>query len=288
VIAHAAEAGEDRGRVVVRLGSLALSNTAALEAAVHIARAFQSEIEGIFIEDPDLFEAAAHGFVREVGHFAGRPRPLSNELVTGDTAHFAVAVQRELSQIAARHRIPFKARSIRHGVVAALARACGERGPWNIIGFGEPIDTAEAADLVVDALSNVYGATGYIVAGRRAIWQPGPILVAAEDMDRFAGQLRVARGLAQIEKDQIAVVAIAADDIARDWLDAEVRLASTGNDDVTVMQPVSVEGVADLLPHILASCSPRLVVTRNGGLTAPHQALPRVLAALARPVFLTH
>jgi hypothetical protein len=94
--------------------------------------------------------------------------------------------------------------------------------------------------------------------------------------------------LAQIEKDQIAVVAIAADDIARDWLDAEVRLASTGNDDVTVMQPVSVDGVADLLPHILASCSPRLVVTRNGGLTAPHQALPRVLAALARPVFLTH
>ncbi len=288
MIAHAGEAGEDRGRVVVRLGDLALPNRAAFEAAVHIARAFQSEIEGIFIEDPDLFEAAAHGFVREVSYFAGRPRPLSNDTVTGDTAHFAVAVQRELAEVAARHRVPFKARSIRHGVVPALARACGERGPWNIVAFGEPVETAETAELVRDAIATVYGATGYIVAARRARWSSGPILVAAEDIDRVAGQLRVARGLAQVEKDAVAIVAIGADDIARDWLDAEIRIAAAEAGGVTVLQPVSAETVADLLPHVLASCEPRLVVTRSGGLTAPHNDLPRVLAALACPVFLTH
>lgn len=288
MIAHAAEAGEGRGRVVVRLGSLALSNAGALEAAVHVARAFGSEIEGVFIEDPDLFEAAAHGFVREVGYFAGRPRPLSNAVVTGDTAHFAVAVQRQLSDVAARHRVPFKARSIRHGVVPALARACAERGPWNIIAFAEPVDTAECAELVRDAMSNVYGATGYIVAGRRAKWLPGPILVVAEDMDRFAGQLRVARGLAQVEKDPVAVVAVGVDEVARDWLDAEVRISVGTSSDVILFPAISADNVADLLPHILASCEPRLVVTRSGGVTAPHMALPRVLAALARPAFLTH
>lgn len=288
MIAHVAEASEDRGRVVVRLGSLTLSNRAALEAAVHVARAFQSEIEGVFVEDPDLFEAAAHGFVREVGHFAGKPRPLSNDVVVGDTSHFAVAAQRELADIASSHRVGFKARSIRHGVVPALARACAERGPWNIVAFGEPIVDAEGAEMVAEALSNVFGATGYIVAGRRARWSHGPIIVVAEDTDRLSGQLRVARGLAGIDRDPVAVIAVGADEIGRDWLDSEVRMIVGESADVTQLRPFSADGPAAALPAALSGLLPRMIIARNGGLTLPTLGLQHVLAALSCPVFLTH
>lgn len=288
MIAHVAEAGEDRGRVVVRLGSLTLSSPAALAAAVHVARAFQSEIEGVFIEDPDLFEAAAHGFVREVGHFAGRARPLSHALVAGDTAHLAVALQRELANAAAQHRVRFTARSMRERVVPALAQACAERGPWNIVAFGEPIVTAAAAELLFEALGHVFGATGYLVAGERAQWRRGPVLVVAEDVDRLSGQLRVARGLAAVERDPVWLIPVGVDEIGRDWLESEIRMLAGAASDVRLLPALDTASLADALAPTLAALEPRLIITRNGGLTAPLSELPRVLAALRCPVFLTH
>ena len=50
MIAHVAEAGEDRGRVVLRLGSSGRLSDIALEAAMRVAQAFQSEIESVFVE----------------------------------------------------------------------------------------------------------------------------------------------------------------------------------------------------------------------------------------------
>ena len=73
MIAHVAQTGEDRGRVVLQLGS-AHPSTVALEAAVRVARAFQSEIESLFVEDEQLFDCAAYSFVREVS-LRGGPAP---------------------------------------------------------------------------------------------------------------------------------------------------------------------------------------------------------------------
>ena len=53
MIAHVASSGEDRGRVVLQLGSRT-PNEVALNAAIRIARAFQSEIESLFVEDQQL------------------------------------------------------------------------------------------------------------------------------------------------------------------------------------------------------------------------------------------
>ena len=62
MIAHVAQSGEDRGRVVIRIGS-GHPSTVALEAAVRIARAFGSDLESLFVEDEQLFDCAAYGFV---------------------------------------------------------------------------------------------------------------------------------------------------------------------------------------------------------------------------------
>jgi hypothetical protein len=288
MIAQVAGENGDRGRVVVRLGSFEVPSAAALAAAVHVARAFQSEVEGVFVEDPDLFLAASHGFVREVGHFAGRVRPLSPTVTASDTAHFAVAAQRDLATIAAAHRVRFEARAVREQAVPALARACAERGPWNIVAFGEPIADAEAAERVADALREVAGATGYVVAGRRAGWRRGPVVVAVEDVDRLPGQLRVARGLAAVDRDPVWLVPVASDVIGKDWLEAELRMVEADLADVVVRPAIDAGAVGHALPTTLTAAEPRLVIARNGGLSAPADALPRVLLALDCPVFLTH
>ena len=81
MIAHVAETGENRGRVVLQLGS-AHPSVIALEAAVRIARAFQSEIESVFVEDEQLFDCAAYGFVREVSLSGRQSRTVSADAMT--------------------------------------------------------------------------------------------------------------------------------------------------------------------------------------------------------------
>ena len=72
MIAHVAEAGEGRGRVVLHLTHAAPSPVA-IEAAVRVARAFQSEIESLFVEDAALLDIAAFPFACEIS-LSGRQR----------------------------------------------------------------------------------------------------------------------------------------------------------------------------------------------------------------------
>ena len=71
-VVHVAEAGENRGRVVLRLVSAA-PDRFAIEAALLVARAYQSELESIFIEDQHLVDLCAHPDVHEVS-LCGRER----------------------------------------------------------------------------------------------------------------------------------------------------------------------------------------------------------------------
>ena len=71
MIAHVAEAGEARGRVIVRTTSARASDIA-IQAAVLIAQAYRSEIESLYIEDTELIASARFSFVREISPTGSR------------------------------------------------------------------------------------------------------------------------------------------------------------------------------------------------------------------------
>ena len=76
MIAHVAQTGEDRGRVVLHLRS-GHPSTLAVEAALRVARAFGSDLESLFVEDEQLFDCAAYGFVHEVSLSGRESRAIS-------------------------------------------------------------------------------------------------------------------------------------------------------------------------------------------------------------------
>ena len=288
MIAHVAQAGEDRGRVVVRLGAYAASSPAAIAAAVHVARAFQSEIEGLFVEDPLAFEAASRPFVRALS-LTGAPRSdLSPSSLEYDTGHFAIAVQRELADAARAGRVEFSARVVRNDPIAALAEACAVRGPWNIIVFAEPILDDDRAGLVSAAACSVMGTTAYVAAGRSAAWRGGPVLIALEDTDRLTGMLRAAQRLAAVAGDDIIIQPVAGDDIALDWLEGEIRLTLGDIPGVKVSPRPPQTGSQAVWLAALAASSPRIVLARHGGLIVPASRARLPLASLGCPVFLVH
>ena len=146
MIAHVARSGEDRGRVVLQLGSVNPS-AAALEAAVRVARAFQSEIESLFVEDAQLFDCAAYTFVREVSLTGRQRRVMSPAGMTRDLRHAAQAARRQLEALARRAEVPLRSRVVRDEPLRALAIACAESGPWNVVALAEPFTAGNASPL---------------------------------------------------------------------------------------------------------------------------------------------
>lgn len=286
MIAHAAEAGEDRGRVVVRLGETAAASHAALAAAVHVARAFRSEVEAIFAEHPDIAAAAAHDRLRIVAPHGGERSVLKAALTIG-LNHFATAGARELAGHARSAGVSFSTKVVRDDPIAALSAACVERGPWNIVAFAEPITSPARAAVLNDALARVWGTTAFIATGRLAQWRPGPILAVVEDIERLTGLVRTAERLAALTGEPVLVLPAASDVIGQDWLEGEVALTLAPGAGTTVLPRPAFYGPAAVLSEIERH-RPRLVLARHGGQVIPAEGTHAALAALSAPAFILH
>ena len=287
MIAHVAEAGEDRGRVVVRLGAIAPSSPAALAAAVHVARAFQSEIEAIFIEDPDVAAALAHDRVRMLSHSGTRLKP-AGQAGTDSLTHFALAAQREIATIAKAAAVSFRGQVVHQDALTALSAACSERGPWNIIAFAEPVSTNERAAILNDALARVWGTTAFVAASGRARWRTGPVLAVVEDIERLSGLIRAAKRLAEVGGEDVLLLPAAADVIALDWLESEIALTLAEDPQVKLLSRAEPAGFALPIQAAIAKHKPRIVLARHGGLLIPAEKTAQALAPLPCPVFIVH
>ena len=176
MIAHVAQSGEDRGRVVLQLGS-AHPSAIALEAAVRVARAFQSEIESLFVEDEQLFDCAAYGFVREVSLTGRQRRVMSAAGMTRDLRLAAQAARRQLEALARRAEVPMRSRVVRDEPLRALSIACAETGPWNVVALAEPFTGGNCSSLK-QLLIEIPGMTGLVMVGPKARRVTGPAIIA--------------------------------------------------------------------------------------------------------------
>lgn len=290
MIAHVAAAGEGRGRVVLQLASSGRINEAAIDAALHLATAFQAEVEALFVADPQLFALAQFSFAREIA-FSGRAsRALSESDVEADLAHLASAMQRRVSDAARALGVPCIGRMSRGELVGALTVACAEPGPWNAVVLSvQPCEVSP--DLVAQILSEVGGTTGVVIAGSHAGLKavagtdPGPVAAVVEDLDDLPALLRSAAPLSPGAPAGVRLVMLAASDEHLSWMDGQARLAlGEAAEDVIVPLVMTDNGAASAIAA-LNSLAPRLVVARiarpfGGGLASDPQLLDRLSAPL--------
>ena len=224
MIAHVAEAGEDRGRVVFRLGSSGRLSDIALEAAVRVAQAFQSEIESLFIEDRQLFDLASFPFAREISLSGRGSRALSPDDITREMRLLASALQRKVLHMARSCEVPVRARIVRDDPLQALASACTESGPWNVVALGEPFGGGQMP-VLAELFSAVQGTTGIILAGPEARHTSGPVVAVIEDLERVPPMLRAVERLASVTGGEPSLLIIEEGAERLAWMEGQVRLA---------------------------------------------------------------
>jgi hypothetical protein len=285
MIAHVAETGENQGRVVLQLGS-AHPSAIALEAAVRIARAFQSEIESIFVEDEQLFDCAAYGFVREVSLTGRRSRSMSAAGMTQDLRLAAQGARRQLEALARLAEVPLRSRVVRDEPLRALSVACAESGPWNVVALAEPFAGGNCA-LLRQLLVEVSGATGLVMVGPRARRVTGPTVIAVEDADRLPSLLRAAERLTALDGAQIVLLLIAPDEEGLHRMDGQVRLVVEAREDVSIATAEMARGEAAVVAEALRRLGGGFVICQFGGLVVPDEGDLKPLASVLEcPLFL--
>jgi hypothetical protein len=285
MIAHVAEAGEGRGRVVLRLDACARASSCAIEAAVRVAQAFQSEIESLVIEDRALFDLALFPFAREVS-FAGQVRgALDTVEIEKGTRLAAAALMRQVEAAARGTEVQVRRRLVRDDPIHALAAACAANGPWNVVALGEPF-TPLQVPVLERLFETVSGTTGVVVAGARARRTSGPVVTLVEEVERLPPMLRAAERLAAVTGGDTRILLAAEDRQRLDWMEAQARLVmgealGVRADGVLVGRGVGV------LAEQLRRQMPGFVITRFGGLVLPEgRDLKPLTAALDCPMFL--
>lgn len=122
-------------RILVALDA-SRSSLAALDAAVELAASMEAELQGIFVEDSDLFRAADSPFALELPYPYNRSAPLSRSSMEINVRSQAETARSALAGAASKARVPWTFRSVRGHVTPELL-AAAEAAEADLLAMGK-------------------------------------------------------------------------------------------------------------------------------------------------------
>lgn len=278
MIAHVAAAGEERGRVVVWLPTAGRTSAPAIEAAMLLARAFGSEVESLFVEDKQLFDLAQFPFARQLASGDEGWRGIAAPDLERELRFVGAALQRQVADAARRSAVPCRARNLRDDPLGAVAKACAENGPWNVVAIAEPFAATDDKRLR-ELFANVSDTTGVVVAGTAARTSEGPVIAAVELFERLGPMLKAAERLARAAGGEARLMLVGNRPGDLSELEGKARLLfgqSRGPDMETVL---AARGDASAVAAAVRRHKASLVLAQYGGLVISGEDTPRSLAA---------
>jgi len=278
MIAHVAAAGEERGRVVVWLPTAGRASPPAIEAAMLLARAFGSEVESLFVEDRQLFDLAQFPFARSLGSREEGWRALAAPELERELRLAGAAMQRQVADAARRASIPCRARTLRDDPLGAIAKACAENGPWNVVAIAEPFAAADDRRLR-ELFANVSDTTGVVVAGPAARSSGGPIIAAVEHFERLDPMLKAAERLARAAGAEARLLLVGNRPSDLSGLEGRARLLFGESEGPALETLLAARGDVAAVAGAVRRHKAGLVLAQYGGLVVSGEDTPRSLAA---------
>lgn len=242
MITHVAAAGEGRGRVLLWLSSSVPTSSSAIQAAMTLAQAYQSEVESLFIEDTQLFDLAEYPFARAITSGEAGWEDIARTELEREFRFSGAALQRQVLGAAQRAAVPCQTRVVRDVPLRAIAKACSENGPWNVVALAEPF-SVETERRLDEVFANVPDMTGVVVAGREGGQKTaGPVIAIVEHLERLSSMQMVAERLASITGSTVKLMLVGdrPDELAR--IDGEARLLLGDVGDVALETVLTISG----------------------------------------------
>jgi hypothetical protein len=277
MIAHVAAAGEERGRVVVWLPTAGRASPPVIEAAMMLARAFGSEVESLFVEDRQLFDLAQFPFARQLASGEGW-RSMAAPDLEHELRFVGAALQRQVADAAKRAAIPCRARTMRDDPLGALAKACAENGPWNVVAIAEPFAATDDKRLR-EVFASVSDTTGVMVAGATARISSGPVVAAVEQFERLGPMLKAAERLARAANSDVKLMLVGNRPNDLSELEGRARLLFGEGGGPELETVLAARGDVAAVAGAVRRHKAGLVLAQYGGLVVSGEDTPRSLTA---------
>lgn len=278
MIVHVAAAHEQRGRVVLRITS-AHPSTIALAAAVRVARAFESEIECLLVENSDLVALAGFSFARQIFPGGGGWQAISPDDIDRQLRHASHTAGRIVERVTRAAEVNARLKVVRDEPLRALAVTCSECGPWNVVVLGDPYEMTTSAELQA-LFDSVVDIRAVIVASPGARRADGPIVLAIDDPVTLEPMLRASERLQDTDARDVVVLLLAENEEQERWLEGEVRLQLGDTPAVRIVSAGALFGDLRGAAEALRRLRGGFVIARLGGLLVPREANLRPLSAV--------
>ncbi len=286
MITHVAEAGEDRGRVVLHLDAAASAIDPAAFAAVQIAEAYRSEIECLFVEDRRLIDLTTYDFATEIAQNGDIAKPLAIAGVEGDYRLLYQHVHDRIIEAANAANIATHTTLARDEPLRALAERCASIGPWNVVVLAEPL-RGHFGPLLDAIFSSVPDMTGVVAVSTRKAPSKGPVTAVVEDINRLPAMLSAAERLASVRRDPVSVLLIGDDPEYVGWMEDQARLAiAEYSQAVEIENGARTFGETDCIAERLRAMKASFIIAQFAGRTVPANDLSAMAATLSCPLFL--
>jgi hypothetical protein len=279
-------ATRELGRIVVQVRTGHPSDLA-LAAAVHLAQAFRSEVEGLFVEDADVAALAGLPFAREIGFMGGQSRALSLSGLERELQLASAAIRRRLEALARSAAVPLRFHVLRDKPDRATASVCATCTSGSVVVLGEPFAAGHGA-ILRRLTQEIAGLAGFLLVGPAVRRMRGPVVAAADDAAHLAGIVRAAQRLnATLEAPLVVVLSDAGNGEGEALVAYAQRLLAEEAQGAQVVQVQSAHGAPAVVAETVRRLSAGFVVARYGGALVPSEgSLAHLVQALECPLLL--
>jgi hypothetical protein len=269
---------DETSGVVLQLGC-GVPSTAALEAAMLLARTLSGAIEGQFITDTTLVDAASYAFTREITYFGGRTRAIEPQRVLEEMQASAQATRRRLVDIARLYQVELHYRVVeRQRATPAPPLGRGTR----FLALSQP-QTAAAGRRLTETIRAFPDVEGFLIAGAGARRRRGPILLVVRTARELAALHATIGALARANDRGVLILPTDPDPLqVREIIDAARHYALP---DARLLPPVAARCAA--IESIVARSDASLVaLALDHPLATSDVAQSHLAATLSTPLLL--
>lgn len=180
-------------RILVALDASPHSE-AALDAAIRLARVFETQIEGLFVENETLLRAAQLPFSKEVRSYTAPPKQLSDRRMERQLQYQAEYAEHTLQRMAEQADVPYDFRTARGDVTRELLRAAPK---VDLLVLGKTSTTSSRRRLGSTSQTLLSEAPSPVLVLRKAIPARQPILLYFDGSDAAHAAMNFAVRLAR-------------------------------------------------------------------------------------------
>lgn len=268
-------------RILVALDS-STSAPAGLDVAVDLASRLRAELQGLYVEDDNLFRIAALPFPTQVSLTTGGKQPLEAADLEQQMARLADAARHRMAQAAERGRVPWSFRTVRGRIAHEVAIAA--KTVDLVIVEGGRHNAPAQARIGLSAGTTIQGLTRSVLVLRAGRRFEGPATVIFDATPLGEKALRMADILTP-DSDLLTVLIANQDSEKQASLEARARELlgeSAGSAHFRTLEAASLSALCEEVHDH----DPGLLILGADDPLLPENNVAKVLDSLACPVLL--